>query len=107
MSSRIGLVFLGLFILKWGSRPSNQDRSNLFAWLMKQVHWKNLSWKDAQECAKSGCLDGLDQFTLKEVASLGQHGHCPGNCSRDAENMEVIKSVVAPEAYIFPVKMVF
>ena len=56
--------------------------------------------------ARAAVVDGLEFASLREVSALGAYGHSPGNCHRDAERMEIMKSVIAPEPFTIVVKMV-
>ena len=71
-----------------------------------QVSWKNMSWQDAQECARAGMQDiekGTVGADLAKMASLGGFGATPKNAKRDAERRILKYRPQVPEPYIFDV----
>jgi hypothetical protein len=86
-------------------RAKGDPESHLMEWLMGQVFWERMTWKQARDCAHASCLDGLTNEPLIELSALGSFGHHEKNASRDSKDLSILQEAIAksPDPYEFEV----
>ena len=68
-------------------RLRGPSESHLVDWLMKEVHWYQMSWTKARACAHAAVLDGLANEPSIGLAAAGPFGSYEGNAFRDSKKL--------------------